>query len=372
MASFLSPSRSQRGHVYWIIFQGSEAPQVEVAGGFYYQKGIPRLETQLAANSRRLWKVRAQNTVEKQLETNKGKALDKVVDWLLTGDISIQYQTHKYLLESTKNTTSSLQKDIALEGWGSHFLACQHPNGQWGNYYYQPKWTSTHYTLLDLRNLEISPSTPACQKIVTQLFADCMDTDGSLNLSKSKIPSDICVDGMVLNYSAYFCPKDERNCRLVDYVLLQQKADGGFTWYLDSSSGDPHTTICVLEGLSSFQTAFPEYRTSDMLNASMKAVGFLIGHKLFINDDKRFMKLSCPYRYHYSLLRALEYLARNRVEETDSIALGLEYLASKGKNRKWNLEYQYPGATHFEMEALHTPSRWVTLKAMCILKYYCT
>lgn len=119
---------------------------------------------------------------------------DTTVEWLLTGDVSIQYQVHRYLLESDEDVSSSLQERIVSEGWGSHFLACQHPNGQWGNYYYQPKWTSTHYTLLDLRNLEVSPSTAVCREMVSRLFTDCMDTDGSLNLSKSKIPSDICVD----------------------------------------------------------------------------------------------------------------------------------------------------------------------------------
>lgn len=296
---------------------------------------------------------------------------DTTVEWLLTGDVSIQYQVHRYLLESDEDVSSSLQERIASKGWGSHFLACQHPNGQWGNYYYQPKWTSTHYTLLDLRNLEVSPSTAVCREMVSRLFTDCMDTDGSLNLSKSKIPSDICVDGMVLNYSSYFCPEDERNCKLADYVLLQQKADGGFTWSLDSNNGDSHTTLCVLEGLSSFQTAFPGYRASDIVKASLQAIRFLTDHELFMNDDTRFRKLSYPYRYQYSLLRALEYLARNHIKETDLIASGLDYLASKGKNGKWILEYQYPGATHFEMEPLHKPSRWVTVKALCVLKHYC-
>ena len=52
----------------------------------------------------------------------------------------------------------NLQNKIAIEGWGAKYLSLQNKNGHWGKAFYQPKWTSTHYTLLDLRNLCISPT----------------------------------------------------------------------------------------------------------------------------------------------------------------------------------------------------------------------
>ena len=68
-----------------------------------------------------------------------------LIDWLLEGDVSIQYQVHRDLLE---NDEKGLQKRIATEGWGKEFLSKQQPNGHWGLRFYQPKWISTHYTLL--------------------------------------------------------------------------------------------------------------------------------------------------------------------------------------------------------------------------------
>ena len=68
----------------------------------------------------------------------------------MAGDVAIQYQTQRDLLgEDHKD----LQQRIAQEGWGHAFLSKRNANGHWGMRFYQPKWISTHYTLLDLRHL---------------------------------------------------------------------------------------------------------------------------------------------------------------------------------------------------------------------------
>ena len=77
----------------------------------------------------------------------------EIISWLLEGDVAIQYQVNKYLLDKDD---AWLRNRIAKEGWGTQLLACRQPNGHWGKGFYQPKWTSTHYTLIDLKNLSIS------------------------------------------------------------------------------------------------------------------------------------------------------------------------------------------------------------------------
>ncbi len=75
-------------------------------------------------------------------------ALDErqLIAWLLEGDISIQYQVHRGLLATEK---TDLQDCIATEGWGAQFLSFRKKDGHWGQRCYQPKWISTHYTILD-------------------------------------------------------------------------------------------------------------------------------------------------------------------------------------------------------------------------------
>ena len=74
--------------------------------------------------------------------------------WLLDGDVSLQYQVHRDLPKSEHH---HLQERIAREGWGARFLSYRKIDGHWGKSFYQPKWTSTHYTALDLKNLGIAP-----------------------------------------------------------------------------------------------------------------------------------------------------------------------------------------------------------------------
>ena len=77
------------------------------------------------------------------------------MEWLLEGDVAIQYQVYKDLLGIDRK---DLQNKIATQGWGLQFLSQRKSAGHWGDRFYQPKWISTHYTLLDLRNLNLSPN----------------------------------------------------------------------------------------------------------------------------------------------------------------------------------------------------------------------
>ena len=53
----------------------------------------------------------------------------EIIAWLLEGDVSIQYQTYRDLLDSDK---PGLRKKIETEGWGLKFLSCRLSDGHWG------------------------------------------------------------------------------------------------------------------------------------------------------------------------------------------------------------------------------------------------
>jgi hypothetical protein len=298
--------------------------------------------------------------------------MNEIIVWLLNGDVSVQYMTHKLILGSDQTVMEQLQNRIATEGFGKEFLSRRNENGHWGLYYYQPKWTSTHYTLLDLKNLGAPESLEPCREMVTRMFAECINSDGGMNLSKYEHPSDIAVDGMVLNYASYFCPDDPRIMELAQHLLSVQKTDGGFTWDILSDKGDPHTTICVLEGLGQLSISVARHGLSGIEEAKARAIEFLLSNKLFIDDsDKRFRKLSYPYRYRYDLLRVLECFADQNVYYDVRMQSSIDWLQTKRKrNDLWHLENQHKGNMHFLMEELGQPSRFITLKALYICKYF--
>ena len=143
---------------------------------------------------------------------------EHTIQWLLSGDISIQYQTQRDLLDTELRR---LRERMAGEGWGARFLALRRSDGHWGRAYYQPKWTSTHYTLLDLKNLGISPSTKSLQETVRIVLEQEKGSDGGINPSVTIKESDVCLTGMFLNVASYFRADEQPLRPLVDFILAQ-------------------------------------------------------------------------------------------------------------------------------------------------------
>lgn len=105
---------------------------------------------------------------------------NRTIEWLLDSDVSIQHQVYRDLLDIDR---PDLKEKITKEGWGARFLSLRLNNGQWGLGFYQPKWTSSHYTLLDLRHLEISTKTIEIKEIIHKIIDKDKGADGGINPS---------------------------------------------------------------------------------------------------------------------------------------------------------------------------------------------
>ncbi|MEL7602017.1 MAG: hypothetical protein AAGU77_02580 [Bacillota bacterium] len=297
--------------------------------------------------------------------------MDDAVQWLLQGDVSVQYLTHRLLLGSDADTLAALQRRIETEGFGARLLSCRSENGHWGRWFYQPKWTSTHYTLTDLKDIGMPQACAPCCEMVVRAFDECMLPNGGINFAKTMMQSDVCVDGIILAYAAYFCPDEQRIERLASHLLGAAKSDGGYSWDAAAERGDAHTTICVLEGFDAYQKAGFVHRLSDIKGAQRRALEMLFSRALFIGEDARYEKLAFPYRYRYDLLRFLDYCATADVPYDSRMEPAIRWLQSRRTaDGRWLLEYAHKGNVHFDMETLRQPSRFITLKALRILCQY--
>jgi len=146
---------------------------------------------------------------------------DRLLKWLLDGDVSIQYQVGRDLLDSDQKT---LRERIASSGWGARFLSFRRGDGHWGRSYYSPKWISTHYTLLDLQNLAVSPQTKSIQQTIEMVLKNEKGADGGINPAVTIEESDVCLNGMALNFSSYFRAEQHALRSVVDFILSQQLA----------------------------------------------------------------------------------------------------------------------------------------------------
>jgi hypothetical protein len=174
--------------------------------------------------------------------------IDKnTIDWLLDSDVSIKYQVYRDLFDSEK---PELRKRIETEGWGLKFLSYRKQDGHWGLRFYQPKWTSTHYTLLDLKNLNITPDNQKIKDTINNIFQTEKGPDGGIYPSGKYKKCDVCLNGMVLNYAAYFLIDEELLLSIIDFLLAEKMNDGGFNCMsntYEAKHSSLHTTLSVIE-----------------------------------------------------------------------------------------------------------------------------
>ncbi len=300
-----------------------------------------------------------------------------LIDWLLAGDVSIRYQTRRDLLGDDQ---PGLQDRILEEGWGRQYLDCRNPDGTWGKAFYQPKWTSTHYTLLELKRIQISRNAPGLLDVILQIVDRNIAGDGGVATTPSTKKSDVCVNGMFLNYACYFGISEGRITSIVDFLLTEVMGDGGFNCMRNRSGAQHsslHSTLSVLEGLLEYQRAGHTYRLEELLGAVASAREFILQHRLYKSDrtgkiiKPDFLKMPYPSRWRYNVLRALDHFRDAAVPFDQRMSDALEAILSKRRSDgKWPCQAALPGKVHFVMETPRGPGRWNTLFALRVMKAY--
>ncbi len=296
---------------------------------------------------------------------------DEITDWLLAGDVAIQYQTYRDLLGEE---CPDRRDRIAAEGWGARFLAQRKPDGHWGDGFYQPKWISSHYTLLDLKYLGLAPDNEACRRTVALILEHEIEEDGGVNPAATIKQSDVCVNGMFLNYATYFGAEETALRSIVDFVLTQRLPDGGFNCRFNRSGArhsSLHSTISMLEGFAEYAANGYTYRLAELQEAAAAGREFILLHRFFLSDrtgeiiNPAFLKFPFPPRWKYDILRALDYFRSVNAPYDERMQPAIDHLLKKRrKDGRWNQMAKHAGLLHFEMEKAGQPGRWNTLRAL--------
>ena len=295
-----------------------------------------------------------------------------MIDWLLEGDVAVAYLTTRDLLHHDE---PHLRQRIATEGLGAAVLAARRPDGHWGRGFYQPKWTSTHYTLLELRNLGLSPDNQAAGESVRLVLAENKVRDGGVMPNPRSAASETCINGMALNYASYFGASEADLVSLVDCLLASRVPDGGFNCHhrppkQPVKHSSMHTTVSVLEGIHSYRSAAYGHRRDELGEAADTAVEFLLRHELYKSEHTGeviradFTRVHHPPRWHFDILRGLECLAVMRVPRDPRMDAALDLLRARRRpDGRWTATV-WPGETHVPPDSGREPSRWATLRAL--------
>jgi hypothetical protein len=304
-------------------------------------------------------------------------------EWLLDSDPSIRWQAMRDLCDGPAEIVAAERARVTTEGWGARLLALQGDDGQWdGSTYYpgwaatsepgdQP-WTASTYTLLLLRDLGLDPASEEARRAVAQVRDNSKWEAGRPFFSGEVEP---CINGMTVALGSYF-GQDIRG--VVDRLLGEQLSDGG--WNCRAKYGSTrssfHTTICVLEGLLEHERA--SGGSAEVTVSRLRGQEYLLERGLLRRlstgevADPDWTLFSFPTRWHYDVLRGLDYLRSADVVPDERCAEAIELVTQRrGKDGRWPLQNTHPGAVHFAMETGDgEPSRWNTLRALRVLDWY--
>ena len=309
------------------------------------------------------------------------------IEWLLDGDPAIRWQVQRDLIGAGEGAVERERKKVARDGWGARLLAKQDPDGRWAggqssdDGLYSPKWTSTTYTMLVLRDFGLAANNRQARKACALLLDGGLQRDGGINYgiwAKWTGQSETCVTGMVLSILSYFEYDDDRLDALASHLLQQQMPDGG--WNCRRPNGathsSVHTTISVLEGLRHYEL-HRRRQLRAVRAAQLRSREFLLIHRLFRSHRTGeiikpiFTRFSFPPRWHYDILRALDHFQAVDAPRDPRLGDAIDIVhSSRREDGRWPLQNSYKGKTYFELERIGAPSRWNTLRALRVLKWW--
>ncbi len=315
----------------------------------------------------------------------------RVTDWLLDpdeSDPSIRWQVMRDVLDSPESEWQAERARVVSEGWGSRLMAHEDADGQWAGGAHFPAdfqwgeeegqpWTSTSHALSQLREFGYHPASEQARRAVELIGANCRWEHDNQPYWEGEVEP--CINGNAVANGAYFgvdmSPVVER---LVGEVL----EDGG--WNCEAENGSVRssfdTTINVVEGLLEFERVTGG--TPESQAARRSGEEYLLKRHLFRKlstgepADRKYLYLSHPNHWHYEVLRALDYFRAASVLTGQApdprLAEAIDHVRSRQlEDGTWPLNWKPTGRVWFDVDdGVDKPSRWVTLRALRVLKWW--
>jgi hypothetical protein len=317
------------------------------------------------------------------IEESSTTAAMTVIDWLLNSDPAIRWQVMRDLTDASPDEVTAERARVEHEGWGARLLALEGADGLWdggacfpesytGSEPGQP-WTATMHTLQTLQIFGLDPASGSARR-ATALVAEHgrWEHAGQRYFDGEVEP---CINGRTIETGAYYGVDVSP---VVDRILGERLADGG--WNCEAENGSVRssfdTTIDVLDGLLEFERATGG--SAAVREARGSGEEYLLERNLFRRKstgevvNPEYLDFVFPYYWHYDVLHALDYFRSSGAEPDSRMAGVVEVVRSKRQlDGRWLLDRVHPGRVHFDLEdGVGEPSRWNTLRALRVLKWW--
>jgi len=317
-----------------------------------------------------------------------------LIEWLLEKDNpSVRFWTLQRLLDYQENDDEVLKaQDMIMESHTvKEILRNQEPDGFWVHEHdmYLPKYKATTHQLLILSELGCKRISKI-EKAVEQVFRfQRLSGHFLTKLPKtekgraSKIIDHCCLDGNNLSYMLQFgYLEDIRVQKLIDFLVTNHRG-GDAGWKCRAYPINPDGVfpvncymgaVKVLKGLSHIPKKNRSNEVKQIIKREVENVlengvyRYLRNPDGSRKDKAGWKRFRFPMFYQSDVLEVLGVLTNLGIKDSrmeDSIGL-VESL--QGKDGKWVLMNTFNGKMWVDIEKKKQPSKWITLKALFVLK----
>lgn len=323
--------------------------------------------------------------------------MDTVINWLLEeDDPSVRYFAMQSLLgdQVTANDIAGAREAIMMRGPVPELLEQQNEDGSWGDpaRFYNDKYTGTVWTLLLLAELGADPAHPGVQKgcefILNHAqnpecggFSYTMRAKSQTGLFSGVIP---CLTGnMVYTLIKLGYLSDPRVQSAIDWIVTYQRTDDGIehapqgkVYERYEMCWGKHT--CHMGAAKTFKAlaAIPfELRRPDVSDKLLQLADYFLKHHIYKKSHQLeevakpgWLKLGFPLMYQSDILELLEIFSMLQIKDPRLLDATRVLEDKRCPDGKWKLENTFNGKMRIRIEKKGAPSKWITLKALKILK----
>ena len=309
----------------------------------------------------------------KKMEVNE-RVDQKLLDWLLQAETpTIRYCTLVDLLGRPADDPEviSAKRAIMEKGPVPHILAAQKADGQWAyiDNYYQPKYVSTHWSLLLLSELGVDSDDSRFQQGVDYMLRRATDEIQQRQVdSKFKLA---CLWGNSLRYALHAGRLHDGHTKIIIKYLLDDLQDGFCTCPHNTGLSCAWGVIRTLYGLAAIP---PAERSMAITVAIEQALDFVLNQFALVDasypipDNGKihplWFKLNFPLFYQTDILITLRVLAELDALDEPGAQPARRWLAKQRlKNGRFRGRNPY-GSRTWPLGGQTEISRWISLFAV--------
>lgn len=271
---------------------------------------------------------------------------------------------------------------IGRDGWVARFLALQLAEGQWDNPgttfsdLYLPKYIASNWRLIMLGELGATRALPGVARGVELWLSRTAPPEDSMGGAGSEV----CFTGNAVRTAhALGFGDDRRVGAATEWLIGAQKEDGG--WHCFPSEVG---TIDGWEAMAAFAALAPSARSAAMRRAIERGAAFYLERHLWNEGTTRYApwtRLHYPVHYYYDYLVGLEFLTALGYADDERLRPALAHLESARDDAgRWRNEALHPDVGpdsdysvrtpyySVAIEPLGQPSRWITARALRVLR----